>query len=254
MRAPSLRCKNTRWMAPLLIGMFAAVFPVSKLIWAEDQKPVQQPDYKVVNVKADVLKRNWGAKKTVLLSGNVVVTQGDTVLKSDKIEYDEDAQIAKSPGPLTITDPDNDIAGAFGVAYLKERRGILEGSVKLVTKPKQKPGASEKSSQWRDPATVTCDTVEYLYKQKQATASGHLKMVQKDRTINADKAVYQVKDEIVTLTGNVKGSDEQGQTISAGGKITVSMKDGDEWMEIEQATGSFKVKSEEETSTTEPKK
>jgi len=235
-----------------LVG-FVAVLQICRLGLAQEQKPPpQQPDYKDVTLKADLVRRNWGAQKTVLLTGNVVISQGDTVIKSDKIEYDEDTQIAKSPGPLSITDPDNDIKGDSGIAYLKQRRGSIDGNVKLLTKPNQKPGATEKSAEWRDPVTVTCDTLEYLYKQKQATAAGHLKMLQKDRTITADKAVYLVKDERMTLTGAVQGSDEKGQTMSAGGKVTISLKEGDEWMEMEQASGTFKVKSEEETETPAP--
>ncbi|MDO8586268.1 MAG: LptA/OstA family protein [Armatimonadota bacterium] len=236
----------TNYKYPALVLAALAALPVAKLIAAEEQKQPSQPDYKLVNVKADVLKRNWGQKKTVLLTGNVVITQGDTVLKSDKIEYDEESQIAKSPGPLTISDPEADISGASGVAYLKERRGLVEGAVKLVVKPKRKDTSDGKPSEWKDPATITCDTLEYLYKVKQATAAGHLKMLQKDRTVTAEKAVFMVKQELMTLTGDVKGSDEKGQTVSAGGKVTVSLKEGDEWMEIEQATGTFKVKSEEE--------
>ena len=241
-----------KWPALVLLAA-AAILPFARLIAAEDQKSSQEPDYKLVNVKADVLKRNWGQAKTVLLSGNVVITQGDTVLKSDRIEYDEDSQIAKSPGPLTIADPEADISGASGVAYLKERRGIVQGSVKLLVKPKRKDTSAGKPSEWKEPATIACDTLEYLYKLKQATAGGHLTLTQKDRTVTAEKAVFLVKQELMTLTGNVKGSDEKGQTVSAGGKVTVSLKEGDEWMEIEQATGTFKVKSEEEeTAKSEP--
>jgi lipopolysaccharide assembly outer membrane protein LptD (OstA) len=227
--------------------ILAALAAICGLVLAQEQKPVSdQPDYKDVTLKADLVRRNWGAKKTVLLTGNVVISQGDTIIKSDKIEYDEDTQVAKSPGPLSITDVDNDIRGDSGTAYLKQRRGSLDGNVKLLTKPKQRPGVTQQSAEWRDPVTVTCDTIEYLYKQKQATASGHLNMLQKDRTMTADKAVYMVKDERMTLTGNVRGSDQKGQTMSSGGKVTVSLKEGDEWMEIEQAAGTFKVKSEEE--------
>jgi lipopolysaccharide assembly outer membrane protein LptD (OstA) len=234
------------------VALAATLAPLSAIISAQQpapKQPAKDPDYKDVEIKADLLKRRWGSEKTVLLSGNVVIKQGDTVLKSDKVEYDETTQIAKSPGVLTISDPENDIRGDSGVAYLKERRGVLTGNIKLVAKPRQKAQTYDKKpAELRDAATMTCDTLEYLYKQKQATASGNLKIVQKDRTVTAEKAIYNVKDEIVTLTGNVKGSDEKGQNFSSGGKVTVSIKDGDEWMEMEQAAGTFKVKSEEEES------
>jgi lipopolysaccharide assembly outer membrane protein LptD (OstA) len=247
-----LRYKYSRFLTVVAVLTLFAVLQMCRLGLAQDQKPAGEPDYKDVSLKADLVKRNWGAKKMVFLTGNVVITQGDTVIKSDKIEYDEDTQIAKSPGQISITDPDNDIRGDSGIAYLKQRRGSLDGNVKLITKPKQKTGATDKSAEWRDPVTVTCNTIEYLYKQKQATASGNLKMLQKERTVMADKAVYLVKDERMTLTGNVHGSDEKGQSMTAGGKVTVSMKEGDEWIEMEQAAGTFKVKSEEEPAPTTP--
>jgi lipopolysaccharide assembly outer membrane protein LptD (OstA) len=214
---------------------------------ADSQKQASEPDYKVVNVKADVLRRNWGPGKATLLSGSVMITQGDTVLKSDKLRYYEEAQVANSPGPISITDTDISLTGDSGSADLKLRKGIVQGNVKLIAKKSQGPSAAKSFTDLSQPVTVTCDTLEYLYKQKTATATGRLKLVQRDRVITADKAVYQVKDEIVTLTGNVKGSDVKGQTISSGGKVTVSLKSGDEWMEVEQASGSFKVTSEEET-------
>lgn len=246
------RYRGSKLVVAIAVLALAAVALICGLGLAQEQKPASEPDYKDVSLKADLVKRNWGAKKMVFLTGNVVISQGDTVIKSDKIEYDEDAQIATSPGPISITDPDNDIRGNSGIAFLKQRRGSLDGNVKLITKPKQRAGATDKSPEWRDPVTVTCNTIEYLYKQKQATASGNLKMLQKERTVMADKAVYLVKDERMTLTGNVHGSDEKGQTMTAGGKVTVSMKEGDEWIEMEQAAGAFKVKSEEEPAPTAP--
>ncbi|MDO8684373.1 MAG: LptA/OstA family protein [Armatimonadota bacterium] len=237
-------CKNTKLVWFVFIAGLAA--PLSMLFSAEQQKPTPEPNYKIVNVQADVWKQNWGSKSLTLLTGNVVITQGDTVLKSDRVEFDEDANIATSPGRLTITDPNNEISGASGIAYLNDRRGEIKGSVKLVTKPKQKPDPNRKSTEWKDTVTMTCDKIEYLYKLKKATAGGNLKMVQKDRTVTADQAIYLVKDEIVTLNGNVKGIDTKGQSVTAGGKVTASLKEGDEWIEIERASGIFKVKEEEE--------
>lgn len=241
-----------KWFGIVVTALAVTVTlaPLTAIISAQQAAPpAKAPDYKDVDIKADLLKRRWGSEKTVLLSGNVIIKQGDAVLKSDKIEYDETTQIAKSPGVLTISDPENDIRGDSGIAYLKERRGVLTGNIKLIAKPRQTTQSNDKKPpELRDAATMTCDSLEYFYKQKQATASGNLKIMQKDRTVTAEKAQYNVKDEIVTLTGGVKGSDEKGQNFSSGGKVTVSIKEGDEWMEMEQAAGTFKVKSEEEES------
>jgi len=213
---------------------------------AQEKNQEQQPDYKVFNVKSRVWKSAWGAEKTVVLSGDVVITQGDTTLKSDKITYNEDSRVATSPGRLTISDPESDITGDSGVAYLKQRLAKLQGNIKLIVKPKPKQDTASKPTQLSDNVVITCDTLDYLYKEKQATAAGNLTMVQKDRTVTAEKGVYDAKNELLTLTGSVKGHDEKGQTVSAGGKAVISFKEGDEWMEVEQASGTFKVNLEEE--------
>jgi len=213
--------------------------------FAEDKKQEQQPDYTVFNVKSRLWKSSWGAQKTVTLSGEVVITQGDTALKSDKIIYNEDSRVATSPGRLTISDPESDITGDSGLAYLNQRLSKLQGNIKLIIKPKPKQDTN-KPAELTEKAVITCDTLEYLYKEKQATVAGNLTIVQKDRTVTADKGVYDGKNELLTLTGNVKGRDDKGQSVSAGGKVVISFKEGAEWMEVEQASGTFKVNLEEE--------
>jgi lipopolysaccharide assembly outer membrane protein LptD (OstA) len=77
-------------------------------------------------------------------------------------------------------------------------------------------------------------------------------MVQKTRTLTADSATYNGKDEIVQLVGNVKGSDEKERHSFSAPKVTISLKKDDEWIEAEKATGAFYVKEEESTPAPKP--
>ncbi len=72
-------------------------------------------------------------------------------------------------------------------------------------------------------------------------------VVQKTRTVTADSATYAGKEEIVQLVGNVKGRDEEEKHTFSSPKVTISLKEDDEWIEAEKATGSFYVKEEEES-------
>lgn len=251
-----------RLLGVILAAMVMALV-LARAAHVEEMKPVNpfssnqaapaktQTDAKDSMVRldhADVLKGAWGNRKTLLLKGNVKFTHEDTVLTSDQIDYDENMQTAVSPGKLSITNPECDITGDKGTAYFKKRLGVIEGSVVMQLKPKEEnaPNPDSQRAKFTRPTTVTCPKLEYLYKAKMATASGGLVFKQDRRTLKAETAVYDQKKELLVLTGNVSGVDENGQTFEAPGKVTVSLKKGDEWIEAEKATASFKVDLGEE--------
>jgi len=220
---------------------------------AKDRKPVADEKKKSEEVigRADYMKSAWGGKKTVLMKGNVKFTHGDTVLTSDQVDYDQDAKVAVSPGKVVITNPECDITGDKGSAFFKKRLGIIEGSVVMQVKPKQteQDAAADKENvraKLSKPTTVTCARLEYQYREKIATALGGVVLKQEKRTASADKLIYDEKNELLTLIGNVKGTDENNQTFAAPGKVTISVKKGDEWMEAEKASATFKVDVDEE--------
>ncbi|MCE5198380.1 MAG: LptA/OstA family protein [Armatimonadota bacterium] len=205
--------------------------------------------------KADMLKSHWGDNKTTLMKGNVSFTHGDTVIASDQVEYDETSKSAVSPGALTITDPECDISGDKGSAYFKKKLSIVEGNVVMHVKPKlteqEKSAQKDKDSKdvkakLKEPTMITCKRLEYLYKDKVATAIGGVFFKQPKRTASADRAIYDEKDELLTLIGNVKGTDEEGQTFAAPEKVVISLKKGDEWMEAPHANATFKIDLDEE--------
>jgi lipopolysaccharide assembly outer membrane protein LptD (OstA) len=208
-----------------------------------------------VVVKAELSKSIWGKENKVYLKGHVSLTHGDTVLTCDEVVYDKDAQVAVSPGKVVITDPECDITGDKGTAYFKKRIGVVEGNVTMLVKPKKteeesssKEGSSESiRAKLSKPTTVTCQKVEYNYRGKIASATGGVLMKQEKRSASAKKLIYDEKNELLTLLGDVNGVDEDGQTFSAPDKVTICVKKGAEWMEAPNATATFKVQTEEET-------
>lgn len=176
----------------------------------------------------------------------LVIRDGDTTITADRAEQDIEAQIIRAQGNLRVTDPRVDITADRLTIELKEKRALLEGNVQIVVKPKEDtsapPPAEESRSlrtEMRQPVQITCDRAENLYQKKVITLSGNLKMVQllkesgKTRTLTAQKAVYNSRTEQVQLVGEVHGVDEKGQEFTAP-EMLVSVKEGDEWLRIDQ--------------------
>ncbi len=217
--------------------------PSQKATAKADQKKIE-----TVTGRADVLKTLWGDKTQVMMKGNVKFTSSDTVLTSNEVNYDKQTKIAVSPGKLSITNPDCDLDGDKGSADFSKKLAIVEGNVKMLAKPKNADEPADKDSvkaKLNKPTIINCGRLEYLFKQKLATATGGVTFKQDKRSGSAHSAVYDAKKELLTLTGDVKGTDEDGQTFSAP-KVVISLKKGDEWMEAENANASFKIDTEEQ--------
>ncbi|MDH7600973.1 MAG: LPS export ABC transporter periplasmic protein LptC [Armatimonadota bacterium] len=209
-----------------------------------------------VTYQAKLLKAVWGQEDKVILTGGVKFTHGDTVLTCDEVQYDRKTGIATSSGRITISDPECDIVADKGVVYFKKRLGVLEGSVTLLVKPKpeeEQTSTADKTdsesirARFTKPTTVTCAKLDYDYRSKIAVASGGVKLSQDKRIVTAEKLVYDDRNQLVTLIGNVTGVDEEGQTFRSPDKVTICIKRGAEWMEAPNATATFKVEIEEES-------
>jgi len=215
----------------------------------------QKDKTETVTYQAKLMRAVWGSENKILLTGGVKFVHGDTVLTCDEVQYDRNANVAVSPGRVTITDPECDITGDKGAAYFKKRIGVVEGNVTLLVKPKpeeEKPPSDRGSAEsirakLSKPTTVTCQKLEYNYRTKIATASGGVFLKQEKRSAGAQKLIYDEKNEIVTLLGDVKGVDEDGQTFSAPEKVVICVRKGAEWMEAPNASATFKVETEEES-------
>lgn len=237
-----------------MIGL-AVVSAIPAAQEATSPKPAE-PKYTEIKYSADMTSYRWdGEDRILVLKGNVKFVQGDTVLLADKVDYRESTDTAIAAGNLKIYDDRNTITGDTCTVNFEEKKGTFAGNVRMVAKPrKPKPEAPSDSkpkslkAEWKEEVVITCDKVEYYYKQKKAVIPSPMTMVQKSRTVTADSATYLGKEEIIQLAGNVKGRDEKDKHSFSAPKVTISLKENDEWIEAEKATGSFYVKEEEEES------
>ncbi len=254
---------KTTTRAIIMMTLAAALF-VGRLAaqQAADAKAAQ-PKYTEVKYEADMSSYKWsGENRVLLLKGNVKFIQGDTTLAADEVDYVESTRTAIATGNLKIFDERNTITGETCTVNFKEKKGTLTGNVVMVAKPKPEtkaPADTTKpktlTAQWKDEATITCDKIDFYYKEKRAVVPGALKIVQKTRVVTADSATYTEKDDLVALTGNVKGSDEKEKHTFSAPKVTMSLNKDAEYIEAEKATGSFFVKEEQpatETPATKP--
>lgn len=232
-------------VTPIVLSL--ALF-MTVTIAAQEKKPAAK-EKEVVSIDGDQWKwRGDGDRSMYTITGNVVVKHLDTTLTADRAEYDEKARVIVVTGNLKIVDPENVITGEKGTAYLKDRKSVVEGNVKLVAQPKPDPNAKSESvrAKLKEPANIICDKLEYLYRKKIATAQGNLKVTQKSRVLLGEKAVYDAGQELVTMTGGVRVTDEKGQTFTSPGTVKVSTKEGAEWIEAEKGSASLKVDLDEE--------
>lgn len=201
-----------------------------------------------VNISFKHLRRDLGEKRITFVEGNVKCIHGDTVLTTESATVDEKEQVITVPGKITITSPECDIAADRGTAYLKKRLAVLEGNVVMHLKPKVDEGVDKDSerAKYSRPTTITCDKIEYLYKKKVASGAGNVVFKQEKRTATAQKFTYDEKSEILTVMGDVKAVDEDGQAFYAPEKVVICLKKGNEYMEASNAGATIKVDMSEE--------
>lgn len=222
---------------------------------AVETKP-SEPNYTEIKYSADASSYKYeGQDRILVLKGNVKFVQGDTVLVADKIDYRESTRTAVASGNLKIYDDRSTITGETCTVNFKDKKGVLAGSVHMVAKPKPKAETTTEAadtskpkslrSEFKDEVDITCDKIEYWYKDKRAVVSSALKMIQKARTLTADSGTYDGKDEIVELVGNVKGTDDKDKHSFSAPRVRISVKKDAEWIEAEKASGSFYVKEDE---------
>lgn len=232
----------------LIIGITAALFAQTPA-----DTPAKPGKKKNFDVTADKMRVTWGNDKKVLLSGNVVFTQEDIKIMSEYVEWDRTQETATFPKKVSIIGKNEDATAAKGQAFFKKRIGILEGDVVLNIKQKEEANAENKESSkdsvregLKKDTLVTCNKLEYDYKNKISVATGQVTIKQKDRTVTSDKVVFDQKNELLTLNGNVKIVDEEGQEFTTPGEARISIKKGDEWIEAPNLSAKFKINIDEE--------
>ncbi len=186
----------------------------------------------------------------------VTVKDGDAVFTADRAEQDIPGRRVTATGNLRMTEPRAEGTGDKLDIDLKDKLAVLTGNVRFTLRPRNTDGPPPDtedtrtlSTELRKPVLIECDRAENRYRDKQVTLTGSLKLTQtiadgKQRTLTAEKAVYDGRTETVVLSGNVYGRDEKGQEFRMP-RVTIGVKEGDEWVRAEDG-GTIVVFDEEE--------
>jgi lipopolysaccharide assembly outer membrane protein LptD (OstA) len=173
---------------------------------ASAQEEKKETEESVVNIEADNVIYDKSTDK-MTFEGNVIITQEDITLTAQEADFDVDKKIGQIKGDIKLVQSDITITGETLEAFLNDKRYIFQEKVILVQERKDK---EEKE----DNITWNCNSLEIFTDTQDLTATGEVKILKKDYTITAEKAVYNDKEQKITLTGRVRIEEEAGRWIT----------------------------------------
>lgn len=172
--------------------------------FAQEEK--KETEESVVNIEADNVIYDKSADK-MTFKGNVIITQEDITLTAQEADFDVDKKIGQIKGDIKLVQSDITITGETLEAFLNDKRYIFQEKVILIQERKDK---EEKE----DNIIWNCNNLEIFTDTQDLTATGEVKILKKDYTITAEKAVYNDVEQIITLTGRVRIEEEAGRWIT----------------------------------------
>ncbi len=140
----------------------------------------------VVRIEADKATL-YEARNSVVLVGNVRVTQPDFVMTAPRADYDGNTRIATSPNGVTITDRGAVLRAGFGEYNMYDRRARFRNGVVLN---------DQKS-------TLRANNGEYFSVERKAIFGGGVKVENDSGTITSRDLVYWRDSREAFATGNV---------------------------------------------------
>lgn len=160
----------------------------------------------VVNISADNVIYDKSIDKMVF-EGNVIITQEDIILTAQEADFDVDKKIGQIKGDIKLVQSDITITGETLEAFLNDKRYIFQEKVILIQERKDKED-KEDNIIWN------CNKLEIFTDTQDLTATGEVKILKKDYTITAEEAVYNDKEQKITLVGKVRIEEESGRWIT----------------------------------------
>ena len=184
----------------MLFSLFLIIF-LSFSASAQEEKKES-----VVNIEADNVTYDKSTDKMIFV-GNVIITQEDITLTAQEADFDVDKKIGQIKGDIKLVQSDITITGETLEAFLNDKKYIFQEKIILIQERKDK---EEKE----DNITWNCNNLEIFTDTQDLTATGEVKILKKDYTITAEKAVYNDKEQKITLTGRVRIEEEAGRWIT----------------------------------------
>ena len=160
----------------------------------------------VVNILADNVTYDKSIDK-MIFEGNVIITQEDITLTAQEADFDVDKKIGQIKGDIKLVQSDITITGETLEAFLNDKRYIFQEKVILIQERKDKED-KEDNIIWN------CNNLEIFTDTQDLTATGEVKILKKDYTITAEKAIYNDKEQKITLTGKIRIEEEGGRWIT----------------------------------------
>jgi len=190
-----------------LIKALIILFSLSLIIFLSFSASAQEEKKEtVVNISADNVIYDKSTDK-MIFKGSVIITQEDITLTAQEADFDVDKKIGQIKGDIKLIQSDITITGETLEAYLNDKRYIFQEKVILVQERKDK---EEKE----DNITWNCNKLEIFTDTQDLTATGEVKILKKDYTITAEEAIYNDKEQKISLTGKVKIEEEDGRWIT----------------------------------------
>jgi lipopolysaccharide export system protein LptA len=196
----------------LMTGFLLLLLAPGLSLGAAAKKAVSEKEKKPDEIHMTAEKLTYDDKKKfVRLINNVRVTYGDTIMTSQKAEFDGVTKIGHFMGGVKLWQPGNVLTGDRMDAYYAEKRGVLTGHVRAIleeggTKPGKKeapsPGKAKKDDQ--GPVLMTCQEIEFFWEAREGVAKQNVKMWRKEKTAYADTVHYSQNSDLVTMEGNVR--------------------------------------------------
>lgn len=195
----------------IYFNRFLLTFIILSLIillsfYASAQEEKKETEESVVNIQADNVIYDKSTDK-MIFKGNVIITQEDITLTAQEADFDVDKKIGQIKGDIKLVQSDITITGENLEAFLNDKRYIFQEKVILVQERKDK---EEKE----DNITWNCNNLEIFTDTQDLTATGEVKILKKDYIITAEKAVYNDKEQKITLVGKVRIEEEAGRWIT----------------------------------------
>lgn len=195
----------------IYFNRFLLTFIILSLIillsfYASAQEEKKETEESVVNIQADNVIYDKSTDKMVF-GGNVIITQEDITLTAQEADFDVDKKIGQIKGDIKLVQSDITITGETLEAFLNDKRYIFQGKVILVQERKDEEDKE-------DNITWNCNNLEIFTDTQDLTATGEVKILKKDYTITAENAVYNDKEQKITLVGKVRIEEEAGRWIT----------------------------------------
>jgi hypothetical protein len=199
-------------------------------------------------------------KTAVITARNFLYTVDDMRVTGAKGKYNKEKYLLDADGNLTLDDNEHHVTGdrAHVDDSAKAKVAVFTGNVVIVLKPKEKPAteavSSDVSSEKSRGATITCDHVDDYYKKKFVILKGHLTFKQKitkqngrtvERTLTAEHAEYDGKNNKLHLFAPVDGKDTEDQAAHFNTDVFVGTKEGEETLQSD-GPGHITFKVDEE--------